>query len=370
MAYFDVGGVFIMKKILVLGGGRIGRVIALNLSEDYDVSLADLQKPDKLDSSIEFKQLDVTDKTALQSMLTGYDLVAGALPSVLGYKALKSVLETGRSMVDISFFTEDPLALDALAKKHQATAIVDMGLAPGLTNLFAGHFVATFDQVDELICLVGGLPVERNLPFEYKAPFAPLDVIEEYTRPARMKRNGQDLVLPPLTETEILHVPEIGDLEAFNTDGLRTLLDTVEIPTMAEKTIRYPGHAKFISQLKMAGFFADQYRDNTALVLQKQWQYETGEEDLTVLEIRVSGLRNAQRTSEVYRLVDRYDRENNISSMARTTGYTCAAAARLLLDNEFNSGVLAPEHLGQNTHNFKSLLADLDSRNIAIKQIP
>ncbi len=359
-----------MKKIIVLGGGRIGRVIALNLSEDYAVFLADLHKPDNLPAEIKFKALDVTDTNALQKMVSAFDLVVGALPSVLGFKALKAVLETGQSMVDISFFTEDPLALDALAKKHRATAIVDIGLAPGLTNLFAGHFVATYDRVDELVCLVGGLPVERNLPFEYKAPFAPLDVIEEYIRPARMKRNGQDLVLPPLTEIETLHVPGIGDLEAFNTDGLRTLLNTVEIPTMAEKTIRYPGHAKFISQLKIAGFFDEAHRDDTAKLLQKQWQFKPGEEDLTVLEIRVNGLRNAQRTSEVYRLVDRYDCQNNISSMARTTGYTCAAAARLLLDNEFNSGVLAPEYLGQDIHYFDFILANLTKRDIEIKPCP
>lgn len=358
-----------MKKIIVLGGGRIGRVIALNLSEDHAVCLADLQKPDELPANIEFKQLDVTDKAALQNTVSDFDLVVGALPSVLGFKALQAVLETGQSMVDISFFTEDPLQLDDLAKKHNATAIVDMGLAPGLTNLFAGHFVATYEQVDELTCLVGGLPVERSLPFQYKAPFAPLDVIEEYTRPARMKRKGQDLVLPPLTEIETLHVPGIGDLEAFNTDGLRTLLTTVDIPTMAEKTIRYPGHAQFITQLKQAGFFNDAHRENTAEVLQKQWQFQAGEQDLTVLEIRVKGIRNGQPTREVYRLVDHYDRKTHISSMARTTGYTCAAAARLLLNNDIEPGVLAPEHLGQNTHYFENILADLAQRDIQIKPV-
>lgn len=359
-----------MKKIIVLGGGRIGRVIALNLSEDHAVCLADIQKPDDLASGIEFKQLDVTDKAALQKAVSDVDLVVGALPSVLGFQGLKAVLETGQSMVDISFFTEDPLQLDELAKKHQATAIVDMGLAPGLTNLMAGHFVATYDQVDELICLVGGLPVERTLPFQYKAPFAPLDVIEEYTRPARMRRNGKDLVLPALTETETIYVPGVGDLEAFNTDGLRTLLDTVDISTMAEKTIRYPGHARFIAQLKQAGFFDDAHRKNTAEVLQKQWQFQPGERDLTVLEIRVKGICAGQQTNETYRMVDHYDTENQISSMARTTGYTCAAAARVMLNKPLTPGVWAPEYLGQEPHYFESLLADLAKHQIEIISHP
>ncbi|GAA4824874.1 saccharopine reductase [Marinicella pacifica] len=356
-----------MKKVIVLGGGRIGRVIALNLSEDHVVSLADIQKPDDLSSNIEFKPFDVTDQAALQKAVSEFDLVVGALPSVLGFQVLKAVLETGQSMVDISFFTEDPLQLDDLAKKHQATAIVDMGLAPGLTNLMAGHFIATYEQVDELVCLVGGLPVERTLPFQYKAPFAPLDVMEEYTRPARMRRNGQALTLPALTEIETLYVPGIGDLEAFNTDGLRTLLDTVDIPTMAEKTIRYPGHARFISQLKTAGFFDNEHRDNTAQVLQKQWQFKPGEQDLTVLEIRVKGIQNGQPSRETYSMVDHYDTENQISSMARTTGYTCAAAARLVLNKSLKSGIFAPEHLGQETCYFEYLLSDLAQRNIEIK---
>ncbi len=267
------------------------------------------------------------------------------------------------------FFTEDPLQLDDLAKKNQATALVDMGLAPGLTNLMAGHFVSTYDRVDELVCLVGGLPVERTLPFQYKAPFAPLDVIEEYTRPARMRRNGDDLVLPALTETETLYVSGVGDLEAFNTDGLRTLLNTVDIPTMAEKTIRYPGHAHFISQLKTAGFFDHEHRDNTAQVLQKQWQFKPGEQDLTVLEIRVKGIQSGQQNSETYRMIDYFDTENNISSMARTTGYTCAAAARLLLNFDIKSGVLAPEALGQKSQYFTNLLADLARHHIEIKSL-
>ena len=359
-----------MKKIIVLGGGRIGRVIALNLSEDHTVCLADIKKPDDLASGIEFKQLDVTDKAALQKAVSDFDLVAGALPSVLGFQALKAVLETGQSMVDISFFTENPLQLDDLAKQHGATAVVDMGLAPGLTNLFAGHFIATYDQVDELVCLVGGLPVERTQPFQYKAPFAPLDVMEEYTRPARMRRNGQALTLPALTETETLYVPGIGDLEAFNTDGLRTLLDTVDIPTMAEKTIRYPGHARFISQLKSAGFFDDKHRDSTAQVLQQQWQFKPGEQDLTVLEIRVKGVQDGQQNSETYRMIDYFDTENNISSMARTTGYTCAAVARLMLNNSLKPGVIAPEHLGQDIHYFDFILANLTKRDIEIKPCP
>ena len=359
-----------MKRIVVLGGGRIGRVIALNLCKDHAVTLADIQRPENLVNNIDFIQLDVTDKSALQKKVTEFDLVVGALPSIFGFEALKAVLETGQSMVDISFFTEDPLSLDELAKENNATAIVDMGLAPGITNLMAGHFVSTYDRVDELICLVGGLPVERTLPFQYKAPFAPLDVIEEYTRPARMRRNGEDLVLPALTETETFYVPGVGDLEAFNTDGLRTLLDTVDIPTMAEKTIRYPGHARFISQLKQAGFFDDAHRQHTAQVLQKQWQFKPGERDLTVLEIRVKGIRDGQNVHEIYRLVDHYDTENQISSMARTTGYTCAAAARLMLNRPLNPGILAPEHLGQDKSDFDAIMSDLANRNIEIKICP
>jgi len=358
-----------MKKILVLGGGRIGTAIAKNLSEDHQVSLADLDTGhlNHLKNHCELISANACDDLVLGELVKPFDLVVGALPSLLGFERLKALIEMQKNTVDISFFAEDALALNDLAKQKGVTALVDFGLAPGLSNLYAGHFVDQFDHVESFTCKVGGVPVERLKPFEYKAPFAPLDVIEEYTRPARMRREGKDIVLPALSEVESLYFKGIGHMEAFNTDGLRSLLKTVDIPTMAEKTIRYNGHARLIQQLTDAGFFNEKHRANTAEVLLEQWQFADDEADLTVMEITATGIKNGKVHNETYQLIDHFDAVNHVSSMARTTGFTCAAGARLALTQELPTGVLPPEIIGKNNQWFNHIIDELSEQNINIK---
>ena len=96
--------------------------------------------------------------------------------------------------MDIAFFPEDPFDLDDLAKKNGVTALVDFGVAPGMSNMFAGYHQLQMASLSRIEILVGGLPVVREFPFEYKAVFSPIDVIEEYTRPARYIENGHEVI--------------------------------------------------------------------------------------------------------------------------------------------------------------------------------
>jgi saccharopine dehydrogenase-like NADP-dependent oxidoreductase len=85
-----------------------------------------------------------------------------------------------------------------------------------------------------------------------------VDVLEIYTRPAKIVVNGKQLTVPALSDIEEINFEEIGTLEAFNTDGLRTLLHTMKIPNMKEKTLRYPGHTKLMEQLREMGLFSEE----------------------------------------------------------------------------------------------------------------
>src|SRR5690606_32088701 len=154
-----------------------------------------------------------------------------------GYAVLRRLIEAGRDVVDISFFPEDAFTLDALARSRGVRAVVDAGVAPGLSNLVLGHLAATMETTESFSCLVGGLPVRRDGVWEYRALFSPGDVIAEYVRPARLRRGGQDLILPALEEIESVEIGGVGPLEAFLTDGLRTLLRTMDTPSMIEKTL-------------------------------------------------------------------------------------------------------------------------------------
>lgn len=176
------------NKIIVLGAGLVGSVIAIDLSKNHDVSSADFNPKAFLKFTahpeISTIQTDLCDINKLKEIVQDFDLVIGAVPGFMGYQTMKAVIEAGKNMVDISFMPEDFLSLNWLAKKHKVSVVADCGVAPGMGNIILGHHNKKM-HVKKYECLVGGLPVIREWPYEYKAVFSPIDVIEEYTRPAR-----------------------------------------------------------------------------------------------------------------------------------------------------------------------------------------
>jgi lysine 6-dehydrogenase len=371
-------------RILVLGAGRVGSAIVRDLARDFRVTAADasaaaLDRLADLDASAERRAVDLGDRAALDRLLLDTDLVVGAVPGPMGFATLRAALEACRPVVDISFFEQDAFELDDLARSNGCVAIVDCGVAPGCSNLILGRHAAELERVDRFWCAVGGLPVERTWPFEYRAPFSPIDVIAEYTRPARLRRGGTELTLPALSEIELVDVPGLGTLEAFNTDGLRTLLRTVPVPDMVEKTLRYPGHAERIRMLRDAGFFGGspvalagggevRPLDLTAELLFEAWRQRDGEPELTVMRVVVEGRAGGRATRHTYDLLDRFDPATGTTSMARTTGYTCTAAVRLVASGRWTrSGITPPELIGRDEECFRFMFAELDARGVRFR---
>ncbi len=372
-------------RTLILGAGRVGRAIAYDLAQEegWRIAIADrsAEALERASQGIDVERLElaVEMEGSLRAILAGFDLVIGALPSFLGFAALREVLEAGKPYVDISFFEEDPLILENLARERGVVAVVDCGVAPGFDNLILGHELERCDRVDRFTCLVGGLPVVRTWPWEYKAPFAPYDVINEYTRPARMVAGGRVVTRPALSDPELVEFPDVGTLEAFNTDGLRTLLTTVDVPDMLEKTLRYPGHAEKMRLLREAGFFSSDPLalddrevvplDLTSRLLFDAWRLAPDEEELTVMRVTVEGERSGARERHGYDLMDRTDHASGLSSMARTTGFTCAAIARLVAAGDVSEpGVYALEHVGQIAGCYERVAGDLRARGITISE--
>ena len=348
------------KKVIVLGGGLVGKVMALDLATDYEVTVADRDETvlnDLAQRGIQARSLDFSDRSAMAAMVAPFDLVVGAVPGFLGYQMVQTVIEAGKNLVDISFFPEDPFALDPLAREKGVTVVTDCGVAPGMSNIVLGYHNEQM-KVQSFECLVGGLPVAREWPFEYKAVFSPIDVIEEYIRPARYVQNGAVVVRETLSDAELINLQGVGTLESWNSDGLRSLIKTMpHIPNMIEKTLRYPGTIEYLRVLRHAGFFnyepvmvnGQPIRpvDVTARLLFPTWKLKPGEEEFTVMRITVAGIENGKETRHVYNLLDRTDKSTGTLSMARTTGYTCTAAAHLVLDGKFTrKGICPPEYLG------------------------
>jgi lysine 6-dehydrogenase len=367
-----------MKKIVVLGAGLVGKEMAIDLSKKFDVTSADVND-DALKQvgkhGIKTQRVDFTDSKQLESVVNTADLVVGAVPGFLGYKTVGSVIACGKNMVDISFFPEEPFPLDEPAKKKNVTVVTDCGVAPGMGNIILGYHNKRM-QVQHYECLVGGLPVAREWPFEYKAVFSPIDVIEEYTRPARYVQNGALVVKEALSDPELIHFDGVGTLESWNSDGLRSLIKTMpNIPNMIEKTLRYPGCIEYLRVLRESGFFSyDEVEvkgmkvrpiDVTAKLLFPKWKLKPGEEEFTVMRIRLSGEENGKPKSYQYDLLDRTDKSTHTLSMARTTGYTCTAAVNLVLEGQFTrKGISPPEFLGEDGDNFKFILNHLRERGV------
>lgn len=367
---------------MVLGGGRVGGAIVRDLAaeDDFSVLVVDLD-PVRVEAMTEFGAdgvvADLSTPENVSKAVAGADLVVGAVPGFMGFRTVQRVLEAGRPIVDISFFPEDPFQLAELAEAAGVCCLVDCGVAPGLSNLVLGRMDELHDETLSFECLVGGLPVERTWPWEYKAPFSPRDVIEEYVRPARLRRDGVEITEPALSDVELVSFPGLGSLEAFNTDGLRTLLRTCETPNMSEKTMRYPGHAVRMRILREAGFFSTKEiqaasgtvipRDVTEALLFNAWRFEEGEPDLTVMRIVVTGVKDGKALRHTYNLLDYYNTDTETSSMARTTGYTCTAMVNLVARGLWTEpGLAPPETVGRKEECFDAVLKHLEERGVHV----
>lgn len=372
-----------MANIIILGAGRIGRTIAMDLATRHNILALDIdaQKLDALqetNNAIAVRQVDLLSARSIGKAVAPADLVISAVPGDMGYHTLEAIIQNGKNVVDISFFPEDALQLDQVAKQHHVTAIVDMGIAPGISNLILGYHDVSM-HIDSFFCAVGGLPKNPIPPFNYKAPFSPIDVIEEYTRPARLMVAGKPLTKPPLSNIELIELPAAGQLQAFNTDGLRTLLTTMRhIPNMVEKTLRYPGHAELIQALIQAGFFNKEPLteissfvrplDVTVNLLNKQWNLEPKEAEFTVMHITIDGTENGAVSCHQYDLYDEYDSDTNTTSMARCTGYACNAAASLILEQGYqHEGIIPPELIGKDSARFDFIMNYLNTRGVVFK---
>lgn len=376
-------------KITVLGAGLVGSAIIKDLAKEKEFRVTAIDASRKALMSVETQALvrgisaDLGDADRIPGLIAEADLVICAVPGFMGFKTLEKVIEAGKNVVDISFFPEDPFLLDELARAKGVTAVVNCGVAPGLSNIILGHADTQLDRSDRFLCYVGGLPQVRQWPYEYKAVFSPVDVLEEYTRPARFVEHGQELIRPALSEVELLDLPGVGTVEAFNSDGLRSLIRTMDIPSMKEKTLRYPGHANLMRVFRESGFFdaapvmVDGQKVSplalTSKLLFDQWKMQAGEHDLTVMRVIIEG-RKAENgvyhtLRHTYDLLDRFDPVSQTTSMARTTGYTCTAVARQVLAGRFTQiGICPPEFVGRTPGCYENLLDEYAARGIHITE--
>ena len=363
-----------------MGGGMIGSAVAMDLARQarFTVTVAD-NSSERLsrianDYGVATSIADLSQNGVVAELAASHDLIVGALPSAFGYRALRAVIESGRPIVDISFMPENALELDGLARTKGVAVVVDCGVAPGLSSMLAGFAAASLAVCERVVIYVGGLPVERRWPFEYQAGFSPSDVIEEYVRPARVVENGRTVIKEALSDPELIDIPGLGTLEAFVTDGLRSLPETIGARFMTEKTLRYPGHRHLMHALRDSGFFSKEKievrgqtvapLDVTAALLFPKWTFQEGEADITVMRVIVEGIDQTRRATYRWDLIDRYDPATRLRSMSRTTAFPASIVAGLVAEGALPPGVHPPEVIGKSPKLLEAVLRGLSDRGV------
>ncbi|MBW2612507.1 MAG: saccharopine dehydrogenase NADP-binding domain-containing protein [Deltaproteobacteria bacterium] len=368
-----------------MGCGPVGKHMAIDLCKDPDCEVVSVDINQEVlehltkEHSVLTRVEDLSTAAGVTRAVADADIVIGSVPGPLGYAMLEAVIRAGKNIVDISYFLEDPFGLDDLAKEKGVTAVVDCGVVPGMSNIILGDHMRKM-KVTGYECFVGGFPKSRNAPLGYKTDFPVLEVFEEYSAPGRNIEDGKVVEKLALSETMTIDLPKVGTMACLNSDGLRTLIHTSasEIPNMFEKTLRYPEHVDQMRIFNDAGFFSQtpiqvngasvRPIDVTASILTPLWKYEPGEADLTVMRLIISGLEDGKPVTYTYDMCDEYDLATGTPSMARTTGYTCAAVTRVVLDGGYSQiGISAPEFVGRVDGCRESIKKYLEDRGVHCK---
>lgn len=374
-------------KVLVIGCGHIGSVSAEDFAESMssvEVAVADKngarakEVAEKIGiNNVSWIQLDVLNHSELVNTLGSFDLIMGFLPGSLGYRLVEACIDAGKNLVDVSYMPEDPLRLNDRAAEAGVTVIPDCGLAPGISNVLVGHALEKLDKIYDIHIMVGGLPEKPTPPLDYVITWSPENLIDEYSRKTRIVKNGKTVEVEALSGLEEVEFPNVGMLEAFYTDGLRTLLHTVKnVHNMWEKTLRYPGHAEKIGLLKALGFFDEEPisvdyvsvspRKLTVKLFERKLRRQEIR-DIVAMKVEVSGVKNNKKVRHVYHMLDRYDENQGITAMARTTAYPASIIAQLILKKAVNEkGVVPLERLGMNEEFFSAFLNELENRRVKI----
>jgi lysine 6-dehydrogenase len=376
--------------MLVLGAGLQGSACAFDLLKNSAVTrvvLADAREsalPPFLagvaDPRLVQQLLDVRDDAAVRAGMRDVDAVMSAIPYYFNERLAQLAVECGVHFADLGGNTEIVRAQKLLhdnAVSRGVSVIPDTGLAPGMVNVIAQHGIAQFDQVERVAMYVGGLPQVPEPPLGYQIAYSIEGMIDYYTTPSLVLRDGQPTSVDALSEREtVTFEAPLGALEAFHTaGGLSTMVYRYAgiIPHMEYKTLRYPGHAAVMESIRGLGLLetAPVPLQSVHVVPRDLFLKVAGERlrkdkpDLVALRVVVTGLTRGTRATRTWELVDRSDDAHGISAMMRCTGYTLSITGQLQASGAIASGVHTPDECIP-AERYVTLLAE---RGVRIREI-
>ena len=347
--------------ITVVGAGNIGSAIVDFLLEKDNISVIDISEKSlkKLTNVKKYKGTVMDNKQVIEKS----DFVINALPGSISFEIISKIIKMGKGVIDVSYMPEDPFLLNDIAMEKNVFFVPDAGFAPGLSNIAAGFLYKSLISPKKIEIYVAGLPMIKVPPLDYTITWSIEGLIDEYTRPARMIKNYKIVSVDPLETVEPFCISNLGSYESFVSDGLRTLLKTIKIRDMFERTLRYPSHIDKIKMLRDLGYFSKEKIGNCSpyeITVSLFKKLKLNVEDVCIMLVKGIG----KNTGEIF-LYDKYDHEKGLSSMARVTGYTAGAIATVLQNVDFK-GVIPPEIFGFENRYFNSIKNVLKEKGIIL----
>ena len=378
-------------RMLVLGSGLQGSACAYDLLQDTDVRevrLADLHIGHLAEFLAPYSgprliptTIDVRDHAAVLGAMRECDAVMSAIPYYFNYDLARLAVEAGVHFCDLGGNTEivfKQKELNAEASRKNITVVPDCGLAPGMVNILAEHGIRQLDSVDSVKIYVGGLPQHPEPPLNYMLVYSLEGALDYYTTLSWVLREGKRTHVTALSEREVVRFASpVGELEAFHTaGGLSTMAFRYEgkIPTMEYKTLRYPGHARLMEDIRSLGLLDLEPvdvkgtkvvpRDLFISVVGSRLRKPKGR-DLVALRVVVTGKKGGADATRTFELVDRYDEAHDLSAMMRTTGYSLSITGLMQVRGQVKpAGVHTPDECVP----AEAYIGELRKRGIDIKE--
>lgn len=361
-----------MKRALFVGLGRVGSKSLMCFKElvkdvyiyAVDVDASKLNRLRKLENV----EVHLYEPGILRRLGEKADLAVTALPSTMAFRAILELTSACINVVDVSFFPEDPYVLDKMVEDCGSVLVVDAGFAPGYSNIVAGYAYYKLGLGEDIEIAVGGIPEKPIPPIGYIVTWNPRDLLEEYTRPARLIENGKVKAVRPFDIVKTIMIENVGTFEAFISDGLRTMLRNIKAKNLKELTLRWPGHVSTIKLLYELGFLDDEEIDInstkikpidfTARILEKKLSMEVN--DIAILQVKAINSNREYREIAVLRGTP----EN--PATPRFTALVHAYTAKLVLEKKPGLGVVAPEKLYEHKEEYEKYLKE---HGVVIKKL-
>jgi lysine 6-dehydrogenase len=356
-------------RMLVLGGGLQGSACAYDLLQDPEVRrvrVADLEsgplprflQPYEHDPRLERVTLDAHDERAVRAAMKDTDVCHNALPNAFNFDVSRIALDLGIHCCDLGGNTGivfRQLELDGRAQERGISIVPDCGVAPGMVNILAAACIRDLDETHSVRMFVGGLPQHPEPPLNYQLVYSLAGVLEYYTVPSWILRDGKRHPVEALSEIERVEFEGIGTLEAFHTTGgLSTMARTLEgrVRDLEYKTLRYPGHADLIRAIRSLGLLDDEPIDVLGQAVVPRHLFIAAAEprlrrpdspDLIALRVTARGARAGAPAAITYELIDRADERLGITAMGRTTGFSLAITGLMQARGQVPAGVRTPD---------------------------